>query len=150
MASENKSQLQSRLVELFDSERYYPVMEVVSSYLTLADAAALCMVCKGLDGVKKYMLRKISNINVQLRDFMDDPVMFRSQLGKHRGLISGPFALDTFERGHGKVVYLDVFIEDGIDADQFTRYLQDTEEFQNDSPGAEAVRLESVCLLGFC
>ncbi|RYP26154.1 hypothetical protein DL767_008150 [Monosporascus sp. MG133] len=137
MASNNESQRQSRWVELFDPENYYPVLEVLSSYLTIADFLVLCQVCKGLDGLKNCMLRKISNINVRLRDFVDDAVMFRSQLGNYGALISGLFALNIFELGHRKVLYLDVFIEDGANADQFTKYIREIEKYQNDNPEVE-------------
>jgi hypothetical protein len=147
-ASDNESQRQPRLVELFDSEKYYPVLEVLSSCLTMADALALCRV--GLSGLKNAMLRKIANINNRLRDFLDDPVMFRSQLGKHNALISGPFALNILELGRRKVLYLDVFIEDGIGADEFTEYIQESEKYQNDNPEVETVkRPESLCLPSF-
>ncbi|RYP53210.1 hypothetical protein DL769_010558 [Monosporascus sp. CRB-8-3] len=121
MASDNESQRQSRWVELFDPENYYPVLEVLFSYLTIADFLVLCQVCKGLDGLKNCMLKKISNINVRLRDFVDDAVMFRSQLGNYGALISGPFALNSFELGYRKVLCLDVFIKDGANADQFAK-----------------------------
>ena len=67
------------------------------------------------------MLSKISNINVRLSNFVDDPIMFRSHLGNNGALISGSFALNLFEMSHQKVSNLDVFVEDGAAADQFTR-----------------------------
>lgn len=147
MSSENEYQRQPRLVELLDPEKYYPVLELLSSYLSVADSLALCRVCKGLDGLKNCMLRKISNINVRLKDFVDDPVMFRCQLGKYNALISGPFALNIFELGHQNVRYLDVFIQDGVNADQFTEYIQESEKYQNENPDIKTVRRREMCLL---
>ena len=123
ISSDNEYRRPLRFVELLDPQKYYPVLELLSSYLTVADSLALCRVCKVLDGLKNYMLRKISNINVRLKGFVDDPVMLRSQLGNYNALISGPFALNIFEMGHQTVRYLDVFIQDGVHADWFMEYI---------------------------
>ena len=139
MNSNNESQRQSIWVELFNHEKYYTVVEVLSPYLTIADFLVLCQVCKGLDGLKNYMLRKIFNINVRLRDFVNDPVMFRSQLGNYGALISGSFALNIFV-GHRKVLYLDVFINDRANADQFINYIRENEKYQNDNPEVETMK----------
>ncbi|RTE68648.1 hypothetical protein BHE90_016973 [Fusarium euwallaceae] len=140
MTSHNESQRQSRWIELFDPKKYYPVLEVLSLYLTIADFLVLCRVCKGLDGLKDCMLRKISNVNTQLKDFVDDPPMFRSKLGNYGALISGPFALNLLELGQWRVLYLDVFIKDGDNADHFTKYVRENEKYENDSPEVETVK----------
>ncbi|KAH6959644.1 hypothetical protein BKA56DRAFT_501478 [Ilyonectria sp. MPI-CAGE-AT-0026] len=132
MASNEAPQRQSIWVELFHSENYYPVLQVISSYLTIADSFALCQVCKGLEGLKDHMLKTVSNVNIPLRDFVDDPTMFRSQLGHHDALISGSFALNLFELGHRKVPCLDVFVKEGAHADHFTKYVQENEGYQID------------------
>jgi hypothetical protein len=140
MASNNDFQRQSRWVELFNPETYYPVLEMLSSYLTIADFLVLCQVCKRLDGLKDCILRRISSVNVRLRDFVNDPIMFRSQLGNCGALISGSFALNFFELSRSKVLYLDVFVKDGPNADQFTNYMRQNERYQNDNPDAETVK----------
>ncbi|KAI1496142.1 hypothetical protein F5X99DRAFT_422356 [Biscogniauxia marginata] len=148
LASNHEYQRQSRWVELFDPEKYYPFVRLLSSYLTIADFLLLCQACKGLDVLKGFMLRKFSNINVRLRDFVDDPVMFRSQLGNYGALISGPFALNIFELGRHQVLYLDVFIKDGANADQFTDYIQETEKYQNDNQKVETT--PTRCIYSSC
>jgi len=129
MSSDTEYRCQPKLVELLDPEKYYPVLELLSVYLTIADSWGLSRVCKGLDGLKNCMLRKISNINVPLKGFVDDPIMLRTQLGKYNALISGPCALNIFELGLRNVRYLDVFIQDGVAADQFTEYIQTSEKY---------------------
>ncbi|KAH7232516.1 hypothetical protein B0J15DRAFT_505391 [Fusarium solani] len=144
MTSHNKSQHQSRWIELFDPKKYYPVLEVLSLYLTIADILVLCRVCKGLDGLKDCMLRKISNVNIQLRDFVDDPPMLRSQLGNYGALISGSFALNLFELGQRKVLFLDIFIKNGANADHFTNYMRENEKYQNDNPEFETTPRRAI------
>ncbi|KFH40863.1 hypothetical protein ACRE_084410 [Hapsidospora chrysogenum ATCC 11550] len=143
MGSDNQVRRQSRWVELFDPETYYPVLERLSSYLTIADFLVLCQVCRRLAGLKDCILRKISSVNIRLRDFVDDPTMFRSQLGNCGALISGSFALNLFELSRYKVLYLDVFVRDGPDTDHFTNYIRETEKYQRNNPEVRTV--ESSC-----
>lgn len=134
------SRRHAKWVELFDPENYYPIVEALSSFLTIADFLTLCRACKGLDKLKNYVLKKVSNINQKLRDFFDDPATFRSQQGTLGAVISGDFALGTFELGHRKVPYLDVFIKDGTYAEQFTSYIRETENYQEDDQGSRRVK----------
>ena len=138
------SQRQAKLVEVFDHEKYYPIVETLSSFLTIADFLTLCRVCKGLDNLKNHMLEKVYDINQKLRDFFDDPVTFRSQQGKLGAVISGAFALDTFELGRRKALYLDVFIKDGTYAEQFTSYIREAENYQEDDQGSRTVKEHSL------
>ncbi|TLD04481.1 uncharacterized protein PgNI_12157 [Pyricularia grisea] len=59
--------------------------------------------------------------------------MLRYQLGKCNALVSGAFALNLFEFGHPKVQCLDVFVQNGVDSDRLTRYIEENENYQNDS-----------------
>ena len=129
-----------KCIELFDDEKYYPILMVLTSFLTIADYLTMCRACKGLDKLKNYMLKKVTDINQKLGDFFDDPVTFRSQQGKLGAVISGAFALDTFELGHRKVPYLDVFIKDGTYAEQFTSYIRETENYQEEDQGSRTVK----------
>lgn len=89
-------------------------MEVLFSVLTIADFLVLCRACKGFNKLKNYMLKKFSDVDLKLRDFVDDPVTFRFQQGKHGALRSGTFSLNILELGYRKAPYLDVFVRDGI------------------------------------
>ena len=108
--------------------------------MTITDVLVLCQVCRGLSQPKIDVWRKISNINAQLGNFVNDPAIFRSQLGSYDGLISGPFALNVFELSYEKVLYLDVFIKDGRGADQFAKYMLEHEKYQNENVGVETVK----------
>ena len=56
--------------------------------------------------------------------------MFRSQLGRYDALISGGFALNFFDFSYLKVPNLDVFIEAGIHAVEFTNYIRKLEGYE--------------------
>ncbi|KAJ2990846.1 hypothetical protein NUW58_g2756 [Xylaria curta] len=131
MDSITESKCSSKWVEIFDPDKYYPILETLSSSLTIADFLVLCQVCKKFKRLKECMLRKISNINVWLSDFVDDPTIFRSQLGVFGALLSGPFALNVFELGRQKTLTLDIFVREGANADQLTNYIRETEKYQH-------------------
>ncbi|KAH7180276.1 hypothetical protein DER46DRAFT_693395 [Fusarium sp. MPI-SDFR-AT-0072] len=124
------SQHQPQLVEMLLRP---PILEVLRSFLIIPDFLALFQVCKRLYIIKNDILRLICGINAALKTFVIDTTMFRSQLGHYNAIISGPFALNFFQLSSNKVSKLDVFIKEGADADQFTEYLQRTEEYKNDS-----------------
>lgn len=136
----NTSQCHATWVDLFDPGQYFPVLDILSSYLTIADFLVLCRACKGLAKLKEYMLKKVSNINLWLGDFVDEPGTFRTQLGNCGALISGPFALNVFELGHRGVPYLDVLIKDGVDADRLANYIKEAENYHEESQREETVR----------
>ncbi|KAH7302900.1 hypothetical protein B0I35DRAFT_403084 [Stachybotrys elegans] len=116
-------------IQIFDSISYSPILDSILLYLTIADALILCQVCKGLSHLKHYALKKITNINCRLQDFVDDPVIFRSQLGQYEALVSGAFARGLFDLKPKRVLYLDVFIREGGDAQQFAEYLKNHESY---------------------
>lgn len=143
MGSDNEPRRRSRLVELFSSEQFYPILDLLSLYLGLADFLVLCQVTKELYPLKDYLRRTYLSINIRLSDFVTAPHMFRSQLGKHDALISGGFALSFFEFNRWKVPNLDVFIEAGICAEEFTNYIREHEGYetsQENNPEVETVR----------
>lgn len=86
------------------------------------------------------MLKKVSNINLWLGDFVDEPGTFRTQLGNYGALISGPFALNVLELVHRGVPYLDGLIQDGVNADRLTNYIKEAENYHEESQGEDTVR----------
>ncbi|KFA82004.1 hypothetical protein S40288_08004 [Stachybotrys chartarum IBT 40288] len=75
------------------------------------------------------MLKKVSNINDRLKDFVNNPALLRSKLGQHGALISGNFACSLFDLKPSRALYLDVFINYGADAEHFAEYLEDYEGY---------------------
>lgn len=135
MVSKTESSRKIGLTDIFNRHNGYPFAFEMSSYLTVADALVLSRVCKAFGDFKDYMLAKVSDINTRLQPFVKDPVIFRSQLAKHDGLISGMFALDLFEVTRWEVPYLDIFIKTGPNAEEFSSYLQREEAYLTSSSG---------------
>ncbi|KAI3571766.1 hypothetical protein IWW34DRAFT_638544 [Fusarium oxysporum f. sp. albedinis] len=119
-----------------------PILEVLRSYLIIPDFLELFQVCRRLYLIKDRTLRSICGINIALKNFVRDATLFRSQLGHYNAVISGSFALNFFQLSNKKVSHLDIFVKDGAGADQFTDYLQRTEEYKNDS---EVDRVRNQC-----
>ncbi|KAJ0127582.1 Maleylacetate reductase [Fusarium oxysporum f. sp. albedinis] len=133
------SQRQPQLVEMLLQP---PILEVLRSYLIIPDFLELFQVCRRLYLIKDRTLRSICGINIALKNFVRDATLFRSQLGHYNAVISGSFALNFFQLSNKKVSHLDIFVKDGAGADQFTDYLQRTEEYKNDS---EVDRVRNQC-----
>ncbi|RYO99449.1 hypothetical protein DL766_001770 [Monosporascus sp. MC13-8B] len=108
-------------------------MDLLFSYLGLADFEVLYQVSKELYKLKDSFRRKHLNINTHLRDFVANPEVFRYQLGKYDALISGGFALNFFELGRWKVPNLDILIRAGNNADEFEKHIRDQEGYETDS-----------------
>lgn len=132
MASDGECRRQSKLVELF-STRFDPILTLISLYLGIAGLSALYQVNKTFYGLKEHLQKSHFNINKRLSDFVVHPDMFRSQLGKYDALISGGFALNFFDFGYWKVPNLDVFIEAGIHAVEFTNYIRKHEGYETNT-----------------
>jgi hypothetical protein len=139
MASIIEPKRQSKLVELF-STRFDPILTLICLYLGIAGLRTLYQVNKTFYRLKEHVERSYFNINKRLRDFVVDPDMFRSQLGKYDAFITGVFALKFFDfSGCWKVPNLDVFMEAGTHAVEFTNYIRKIEgyeiETEDDSNG---------------
>ena len=124
MASGNERHKRLTLEYLFDSQKCYPILDALTLSLSLADCLVLCQVSRAFQQFSEFLRRRHLNIDLHLEDFVSKPKLFRSQLGKHRALISGVFALRFFELGRSKAPCLDVFIESGFHEKEFQKYLQ--------------------------
>ncbi|KEY75238.1 hypothetical protein S7711_09302, partial [Stachybotrys chartarum IBT 7711] len=127
-------------VGIFDPTLYIPILDSLSLHLTVANVLVLYQVYKGLGSLKDYMLKKVSNINDRLKDFVNNPALLRSKLGQHGALISGNFACSLFDLKPRRALYLDVFINDGADAEHFAEYLEDYEGYNMET---EIIRVTS-------
>ena len=121
MASGNERYKQLTLEYLFDSQKCYPILDALTSSLSLADCLVLCQVSRAFQQFSEFLRRRHLNIDLHLEDFVSKPKLFRSQLGKHRALIAGVFALRFFELSRSKAPCLDVFIESGFHEKEFQK-----------------------------
>lgn len=132
---------QSKWVGIFDPTLYIPILDSLSLHLTVADVLILCQVCKGFGSLKVYMLKKVSNINDRLKDFVNNPALLRSKLGQYGALISGIFARSLFDLKPRRALCLDVFISDGADAEHLAEHLEDYEGYNMET---EIVRVANA------
>ena len=130
MASIIESKRQSRLVDLF-STRFDPILTLISLYLGIAGLRGLYQVSKTFYRLKEHVEKNYFNINKRLRDFVVNPDMFRSQMGKYDTLISGGFALSFLDSGgYWKVSNLNILVRAGIHAEEFIDYLRKYEGYE--------------------
>lgn len=129
MIANGGCQPQSKLVELF-SLRFEPILATISLHLGIAGLQALYQVSKAFYGLKEHLQKRHFNINKRLTNFVAFPDEFRSRLGKHNALISGEFALNFFSIGNRKIPNLDIFIENGTHAVDFTNYIRKEEGYE--------------------
>ncbi|KAK8869378.1 hypothetical protein PGQ11_007956 [Apiospora arundinis] len=153
MITPDNCEKQSKWVGIFDPTLYIPIIDSLSLHLTIADVLVICQVCKALGNLKDYMLKKVSNINERLRDFVNNPTLFRTKLGQYDALISGHFARSLFDLKPIKALHLDVFVCDGADAEHLAQYLEDHEGYKIDAettsmPTSELVTYNSISRIG--
>ncbi|KAM3533694.1 hypothetical protein MY4038_003009 [Beauveria bassiana] len=99
------------------------VAENIVSYLALTDLIALQASCRSLRGAVQSRLDYRFNINIFLKDFIEDPTSFRCELGKADALIIRGSALNFLENQHGQFKQLDLLVEAGRKADTLINYL---------------------------
>jgi hypothetical protein len=140
MASKNEVPRKRSVFVLFDS---LELLLRLGAFANLSDLAVLCTVCKRLDALAFVLnidgrLGAFVNADEVAKENEDDKKKaaakkLRTQLGACDALIAGPFALNAVSLGHREYPYLDVFIKDGPNAEQFIRYICDTEQYHRDS-----------------
>ncbi|KAI9150790.1 hypothetical protein HJFPF1_10567 [Paramyrothecium foliicola] len=135
MAPLENDQKQSEWLRIFDPSAYFPILDSILRHLTIADALILCQACKGLSNLKDHLLRKTSNINERLKDFVSHPVQLRSELGHCNALIFGNFALGFFDLTPRKIRELDIVVGVGADSERLKTYLNESEGYQTEAEG---------------
>lgn len=128
----------SKLVGLLSDESRNPNLTIVDTtlfHLGIADIYALHATCRSLRWLVGYMTDspRLLNINKQLGPFVEDPMRFRSELGKHDGLIAGDFVRNFFEFGRWEVTTLLLYVEQGLKSQGFIDYLRDHEGYRTKS-----------------
>ncbi|KAF2673679.1 hypothetical protein BT63DRAFT_476162 [Microthyrium microscopicum] len=113
-------------LDLFLTDRFRPIRTAFTSYISTADLLQLASTCHT---ARNAIYESEWNINSKLRPFLCDPVGFRNQLALCNGLISGSFALQFLERVTWPESDLDIFVEDGVDAECMCEYLIEEEGY---------------------
>ncbi|KAH6973768.1 hypothetical protein BKA56DRAFT_734470 [Ilyonectria sp. MPI-CAGE-AT-0026] len=110
----------------------FPIIhDHLRQYLNVAELLSLSLTSKKLEPIRHYTLKKAANIDVLLKDYVQNVQLFRSYLRDANALISGSFALNVFEMGRLKVRKMDIFVEDGPMADHFMLLLDVWEQYES-------------------
>ncbi|KAI1322604.1 hypothetical protein F5Y16DRAFT_386197 [Xylariaceae sp. FL0255] len=108
------------LLDLIQSEQFGPANHALTSMLDTKDKLS---VMQTSSAYRQGMKNTVWNINKRLLRFFENPLTFRSQLGKCDALISGSFALQFFEGVLWKESDLDIFVESGNNTEAMEKYL---------------------------
>ena len=120
---------------LTERDQYYPIYELLSSHLRIAEIIALTRTCRKLSHLYQELLPVFWDIDWFLRRFVDDPYEFRGQMKQHNAFLSGQFAYGFFkgEPGEGRPI-MDILIH-VRDRDAFVQYLLQVEGYEIGTPG---------------
>ncbi|RYP62277.1 hypothetical protein DL771_009807 [Monosporascus sp. 5C6A] len=107
------------LIIPLDGDPYRVIRTCLMQYFDAGDVLHLCATSRLLrDTVKKAAF----DINARLRRFFDNPTEFRTELGRCDALITGPFALQFFERATWPDSNLQILVEDGRNFERLKAY----------------------------
>lgn len=124
-----------KLIDLLSDKSQSPNLTIVDTilvHLGIADIYSLHASSRSLRWLVDYMTESpcLLNITRQLQPFVNDPMRFRKELGKHDGLIAGDFARNFFEFNRWEVSSLLLYIERGPKYQGFIKYLLDHEGYR--------------------
>ena len=117
---------QPTLLSTFDRESHYPVFSAFCNCLSIAEIISLTRTCKRFSGLYQYLLSVQWDVDKVLRRYVDDPQGFRTQMARCDALIDGDFACQYFERVVWSYDSLDLYIQQGLGPDLFSKYLLHT------------------------
>ncbi|CCT76256.1 uncharacterized protein FFUJ_14108 [Fusarium fujikuroi IMI 58289] len=108
------------------------IVDTILFHLGIADIYSLHASSRSLRWLVDYMTESpcLLNITRQLQPFVNDPMRFREELGKHDGLIAGDFVRNFFEFHRWEVSSLLLYIERGSKSQGFIQYLLDHEGYR--------------------
>lgn len=118
-----------------------PVRRSVTSFLDPKSLLALSGVCQE---IRSSVRENVWNINSRLGYFVEDPVRFRTVLGRHQGLISGSFALQFFEGVRWDGSDLDLFFDQDSGFKEMIGHLVDNEEYVLENSVASTERYDHL------
>lgn len=92
----------------------YAIFERIFTHLDPGGVMALRATTKQLVRAIDSLSRTQWDINSSLRRFVNNPVGFRSLMGRHDALISGGFALQLLDRAVWEDSDLDIYVDDSL------------------------------------
>ncbi|KAK5994518.1 hypothetical protein PT974_04995 [Cladobotryum mycophilum] len=140
----------SKELKLLDLFGIYPIAEVLSRHFTFADIYRLRCVSRSFRDAVKSLEETRLNINIFLKDFVDDCDEFRYALGKNDAILIGLFVISFLTSSNPRAFYLEVMVEQGSRADAFVKHLQTRERYKKstkkDSTGVTYQRVASTTM----
>ena len=109
---------------------YFPITSRICDFLSILDIVYLTRTCKTLSGLYKSLIPHKWNVDHALGRFFRDPKAFRSQLGRFDALVSGSLALQFFERVTWDDSDIDIFVENGANAESMISYIKNKEGYR--------------------
>ncbi|KAM0228854.1 hypothetical protein ACHAP5_011834 [Fusarium lateritium] len=142
-------ELPSKLVELLSDRSKNPNLTIVDTilfHLGLADIYSLHATSRSLRWLVDYLTDspRLLDVNKQLVSFVKDPARFRSELGKHDGLIAGDFVRNFFDFGRWEDTRLVIYAQKGPKSQGLTDYLTEFEGYKNGTKHPEVFRRDDV------
>jgi hypothetical protein len=127
-------------------ESYSPIFAGIVDHLNTTDVWNLAHTCAAYSGAFKKVLKMRFNIDKELHSFVENPKLFRAELGRHDGIIFGEAALLFFDRKPWGSK-LSIFIEYEM-LDEFATYLENEEGYTEENlPDNEAQLAQLEALL---
>ena len=106
------SSSQCKFLSVFYDKTRYPIINIVSGYLSISGIVSLTRTCKRLSGLYRYLIPIQWDVDKALRHYFDNPQCFRSQMAKSDALLVGHFALRYFKRTVCEPHRLDVVVQE--------------------------------------
>ncbi|KAL8850395.1 MAG: hypothetical protein Q9221_004627 [Calogaya cf. arnoldii] len=115
--------------DIFNRESQYPIFSCLCDHLEIGDILALSRTCKRFASLYEYLLPIKWNVEKRLQRFVRDPTGLRSKMGELDVLISGSFAIQSFQRVTWLSSDLDLYVEDDEESDALCAYLVESEGY---------------------
>ncbi|CAJ2513806.1 Uu.00g019250.m01.CDS01 [Anthostomella pinea] len=117
---------QSPIVRLFHPSQYLPVRKRLMKHLNTLEVLRLCQTSKEL---RSHLQLVEWDINKKLKPFFDDPISFRSCLGRCDALIFGDFALQFLERAYWADFDLESIVQNGSKLEELAKHVTEVQGF---------------------
>ncbi|KAI1418746.1 hypothetical protein F5Y12DRAFT_721893 [Xylaria sp. FL1777] len=105
----------------------YPIQSRIIPDL---DTKSILHLCRVSSGLRADIYSYLWDINKRLGRFFQNPIAFRTELGRADALISGSFALQFFANKFWPESDLDINLRDGEGVERLGRYLVEVEGYE--------------------
>lgn len=118
------------LVDLLEGSQYYPVYDILCRMLESVSIIRLSKTCRRLATLYRDAIPREWSVDRLLLRFVKEPRALRSEMQKHKAVISGSLALQFFERVTWEGTDLDLFVHGQTGVSALARHLVDREGYR--------------------